>query len=114
MKISKLCELVKGRIVCGESRLQEDVEYAFASDLMSDVLTIKSGNFILLTGLANVQSVRTAEMSDVPFVLLCRNKKATQEMKEIASESTILIVESPYSMFRCAGILYNAGLKPVF
>ncbi len=114
MIISKLCEMVNGRIVCGESRREEIVEYAFASDLMSDVLTVRNGNFIMITGLANVQSVRTAEMSDVPFMLLCRNKKATEQMIEVAQENNLLIIESPYSMFRCVGILYNAGLKPLF
>jgi len=114
MKISRICELVSGRIVCGEARKEEEVEYAFASDLMSDVLTVRNGNFILITGLANIQSVRTAEMSDVPFMLLCRNKAVTQEMINVATESNILIVVSPYSMFRCSGLLFREGLKPVF
>ena len=84
MKIQDLCSLVGGTVVCGESRLDDNVEYAFASDLMSDVLTVKIQNFILITGLANIQSIRTAEMSDVPFMLLCRNKEVTQEMINIA------------------------------
>ncbi|MCK9304133.1 MAG: hypothetical protein PHP30_07220 [Bacteroidales bacterium] len=114
MKISKICELVNGSIVCGESKKDEEVEYAFASDLMSDVLTVRSGNFILITGLANVQSVRTAEMSDVSFMLVCRDKEVTPAMIEVADESNILIVRSPFSMFRCSGILFKEGLKPVF
>ncbi len=114
MKIQDLCTLVNGTLLCGESRAGESVEYAFASDLMSDVLTIKITNFILITGLSNIQSIRTAEMSDIRYILLCRNKEASPEMMELALENNILIIKSPYSLFRCSGILYEAGLKPVY
>lgn len=114
MKIGEICSLVNGTVICCGSRMSDSVEYAFASDLMSDVLTIKINNFILLTGLANVQSIRTAEMSDAPYLLLCRNKEASREMIELAEENNILILKSPFSLFKCAGILFSAGLKPVY
>ncbi|MEZ7884945.1 MAG: hypothetical protein QMB39_06770 [Bacteroidales bacterium] len=114
MKLSDLCELVSGTVICGEERLNEEVEFAFASDLMSDVLTIKITHFILITGLANVQSIRTAEMSDISYILMARNKEVTDEMKELAEENDLLIIKSPYSMFKCSGLLYNAGIKPVY
>ncbi|MEN6618932.1 MAG: hypothetical protein ABFC28_05490 [Rikenellaceae bacterium] len=114
MKIVDLCSLVNGTVICGEARLGESVEYAFASDLMSDVLTIKIQNFILITGLANIQSIRTADMSGVPYLLLCRNKEVTQDMIDIAEENNMLIIKSHYSLFKCSGILYSEGLKPVY
>lgn len=114
MILNELCSLVNGTIACGESRKGENVEYAFASDLMSDVLTVKTNQFILITGLANIQSIRTVEMSDTPFMLLCRGKEVTAEMLELALENNIMIIKSPFSLFKCAGILYSAGLKPIF
>jgi predicted transcriptional regulator len=114
MTLREINRLVDGTVVSGSERLEDSVEYAFASDLMSDVLTIKRENFLLITGLANVQSIRTAEMSDAPYILLCRNKEATEEMLELAGEGNILIIKSKFSMFRCAGILYKAGIKPVY
>ena len=114
MLLKELCSLVEGRIICGESRMEESVEYAFASDLMSDVLTIKIDNFIIITGLANIQSVRTAEMSDVPFILMVRGKGITDEMLELAQENDMVIMSTNFSMFRAAGVLFNAGLKPVY
>ena len=73
-------------MVCGQDRLDENVDYAFASDLMSDVLTIKTDDFLLITGLANVQSVRTAEMSDVEYILFVRGKNVTEEMSALAED----------------------------
>ena len=67
MKIKDLCKLVEGTVLCGEGHLDGNVEQAFASDLMSDVLTVKTNEFILITGLANLQAIRTAEMSDTPY-----------------------------------------------
>lgn len=114
MLLKELCSLVEGSVICGESRLDESVDYAFASDLMSDVLTIKSDNFIIITGLSNIQSVRTAEMSDVGYILIVRGKGITDEMLELAKENNMLVMSTKYSMFRASGILYGAGLKPVY
>jgi predicted transcriptional regulator len=114
MTLQEVAQLVKGDILCGAERAQESVEHGFASDLMSDVLTLKNSNFLLITGLANIQSVRTAEMSDTQYILFVRNKAVTPEMLELAEDSDIVILRSPYSMFKTAGILYGAGLQPVY
>lgn len=114
MELKEIVKIVDGTVVCGDQRLNDGVEYGFASDLMSDVLTLQHENFILITGLANVQSIRTAEMSDITTILLCRNKKASEEMLEVARENDMTIIESPYSLFKCAGMLYEAGLKSLF
>ena len=65
MRLRDIVAAVQGEGVCGQDRLDENVDYAFASDLLRDVLTIKTDDFLLTTGLANVQPVRTAELSDV-------------------------------------------------
>lgn len=114
MLLRELCSLVEGRVICGEARLDDSVEYAFASDLMSDVLTVKCDNFIIITGLSNIQSIRTAEMSDVAYILLVRGKQVNEEMLELAEENNILIMSTKYSLFRASGILYGAGLKPMY
>ena len=114
MKIKDLCKLVEGTVLCGEGHLDGNVEQAYASDLMSDVLTVKTNEFILITGLANLQAIRTAEMSDTPYLLICRGKEISNEMLDLAVENDMLIISSAFSMFNCAGILYSAGLKPIY
>lgn len=114
MKLKELCAAVNGKTVCGGHRLEENIEHGFASDLMSDVLTLKDQDFILITGLANVQLVRTAEMSDIWCMLICRGKETSEEMIELAEENDMVIIESPFSMFKCSGLLYGAGLKEMY
>ena len=114
MKMRDIAAAVNGEVLCGAGRLDEEVDYAFASDLMSDVLTIKTNDFLLITGLANVQSVRTAEMSDVEYILFVRGKAVTEEMTALAEDNGMVVIRTDYSMFKTSGILYGAGLKPVY
>ncbi|MDD2380728.1 MAG: hypothetical protein PHV35_03430 [Mariniphaga sp.] len=87
---------------------------AFSSDLMSDVLTLDEENILLITGLSNLQLVRTAEMADIQAVLIARGKRATPEMIELANENGIVIMETPYSIYKASGILFAKGLKAVY
>ncbi len=114
MKISEVIELAEATVVCGQHRMGEQVRRAFSSDLMSDVLTLDSEEILLITGLANPQAIRTAEMADIHFILLVRNKKATQEMIELARENGMVLMETSFSLFKTSGILFQAGLNPVY
>ena len=115
MTIEEIARLVEGSIVCGDAYKEQNVERVFASDLMSDVLTQKeTDELILMTGLCNLQSVRTCEMSDISMMLVVRNKKVTEEMMELANDNEMIIIQTGFSMFRAAGVLYAAGLKPVY
>ena len=114
MNLRGISEVVGAEVVCGEALLDTDIEFAFSSDLMSDVLTVQCDKLLLITGLANLQAIRTAEMSDIPCVLFVRNKPITEEMIELAEESDIVVLRSQRSLFYVTGELYKAGLKPVF
>ncbi|MCE4565709.1 hypothetical protein INQ51_15420 [Maribellus sp. CM-23] len=114
MKLSEIISLTNARLVAGKNVESNDVTKAFSSDLMSDVLTLDEEHILLITGLANVQLIRTAEMADIEVVLLSRNKRASQEMIDLANEVGLVLLETPYSIFRASGILYSNGLPPVY
>ena len=114
MKLREVVELLNAKVVSGEAHLDAEVEYVFASDLMSDVLTIETDNLLLITGLANLQTIRTAEMSDISKIIFARKKKATDEMIRLAAENDMILIECDYSMFKSSGILFKSGVKPVY
>jgi hypothetical protein len=114
MKLLDILKLLNGQVVCGKERLNEEVETGFASDLMSDVLTLQANNLVLLTGLANLQTIRTAEMADIQYIIFVRKKKASSEIIELARDNNQVIIECDYSMFKSAGLLYKAGLKAIY
>jgi hypothetical protein len=52
-------------------------------------------------------------MAEVSCVLLVRNKKASQEMIDLATENKMVIIESSISMFWASGRLYQCGILPL-
>jgi serine kinase of HPr protein (carbohydrate metabolism regulator) len=114
MKLSVIIELLNARLTTAEHEADAELTYAFASDLMSDVLTLDNDDVLLITGLSNTQAIRTAEMSDISTVILARNKKASFEMIQLANENGINIVESEWSVFRISGELFKHGVKAIY
>ena len=114
MKVKDIARLLDAEIVCGNDQLEYQIEVAFASDLMSDVLTLKNDHVLLITGLNNLQTIRTAEMSDMHCVIIARNKKNSQEMIELARENELVVMQCRYSVFRTCGLLYQDGVKAIF
>ena len=58
MTLREIVGKLNATVYLGNERLDEEVDRAFASDLMSDVLTLKETP-MLITGLCNVQTIRT-------------------------------------------------------
>lgn len=114
MKIQEIAELLNAEIVCGKQYSDYEIEFAFSSDLMSDVLTTRKDSMMLITGLANVQTIRTSEMSDIHCIVFARGKKVNEEMIELASEMEMVLIECRYSMFKTSGLLFEAGIQPVY
>jgi predicted transcriptional regulator len=114
MTIKEITEIIDGKVICCEDKLSTSVEYAFSSDLMSDVLTIEKENMVLITGLANLQTIRTSEMSDISCIIFARDKKIGTEMVKLAKENHMILVESPHSVFYISGELYKAGIKSIY
>jgi predicted transcriptional regulator len=114
MKLKDIVEIIDGNIICGEDRMYDEYIAGFASDLMSDVLTLQTTNFLLITGLVNIQTIRTAEMADINCIILARKKKALPDFIELASQNNMTLIECPYSMFKTCGLLFKAGLKAVY
>ncbi|PID93812.1 MAG: hypothetical protein CSA95_05870 [Bacteroidetes bacterium] len=114
MKLNRLIQEIEGKVITGEALLENEVEFAYSSDLMSDVLTIDKEDILLITGLNNIQTIRTAEMGDIRFIIFARNKKVNNDIKTLAEENEMLIIESPWSVFKISGTLFNLGINPLF
>jgi len=111
--LEKLLETLQAQLHSGNANAIVP-EYAFGSDLMSDVLTLEEQTPLLITGLANTQSIRTAEMADIEIVLIARGKEVTQAMIDLAEENGIVLLSSPFSLYKICGLLYQNGMKALY
>ena len=114
MKLQQIADLVEGSICTCTANGGLELTKAFTSDLMSDVLRFPMDETLLITGLCNTQTIRTAEMADLQVVIIGRGKQPDEEMLSLAEESDITIITSKLSLFMMSAILYNAGLQPPY
>jgi hypothetical protein len=61
-----------------------------------------------------MQAIRTAEMADITHIMFVRNKEISKEMLQLAAENDMVLISCKSSMFKVAGQLFAAGLKPVY
>ena len=92
--------------------MEKDYPKAFASDLMSDVLAMvhEPESTVLITGLCNAQTLRTAEMLDIEMILFVRGKRPADESLDFAEELGFNIFTTDYTMYETCGILFSKGL----
>lgn len=96
-----------------ETILQSNFTDAFASDLMSDALALISENnetTLFITGLANTQALRTAEMLDLLVILYVRDKQVSDDMLATAKRLGISLLGVSHTMYTTCGKLYTKGL----
>lgn len=113
MKIREIKELLCAEILCGHENIDSEVNYAFGSDLMSDVLAYVKGRTVLLTGLINNQVIRTAEMADLNAIIFVRGKRPEQDLITLAIENNIVLMLTKDTMYTASGKLYSNGLMGV-
>ena len=111
MTVKEIADLLEARVVCGEDQLDYDIKTTFSSDLMSDVLACVTDQKMLMTGLCNLQVVRTAEMMDMKCLLFVRDKQPTPDMIEMAGEYDMIIMCTEHRMFTSSGLLYEKGMR---
>ncbi len=85
MKIREVVQLLSAKLVTGENQLEREINHAFSSNLMRDVLTIAMSNVLLITRLANIQTISTDELSvrDKGYIF------DTREFKKVLDETNI-------------------------
>ncbi|MEG1441046.1 MAG: hypothetical protein RSB38_06350 [Oscillospiraceae bacterium] len=110
MKLTKVQELLNARVHAGHDILNHEVASACGSDLMSDVLAFVKDHALLLTGLLNLQVIRTAEMMDITAIVFVRGKTPPDDIINFAKEKDMVIMSTDLPMYLACGTLYSNGL----
>jgi predicted transcriptional regulator len=113
MKLNEIKDILHCEVLAGEDDLQVDVQQVVASDGMSEILAFAKSKELMITGLTNIQSIRTADIAGVSAVIYCRGKQPDKKVIEFAKQKRIPVLVTKMVMFDICGILYGKGLKGV-
>jgi len=97
-------------VFAGRDGLSKEVSRAIASDLMSDVLAFSVPDALLVTALANVQSVVTANISDALAILYTRGKKPEEAAMAMAENLEIPLLGTGRDTFSVCAMLCALGI----
>lgn len=105
LKVSDILKILDGELLCGEKKLDADVNDIGATDLLSDVLALDMDQYALLTGLTNAQIIRTAEITNACCVVIVRGKHPQPQAVSLAKRHHIPLILCRYTMYEsCAKI----------
>ncbi|MDP2971712.1 MAG: DRTGG domain-containing protein [Deltaproteobacteria bacterium] len=114
MTLNDIRKVLDAEVIAGNERLDREIGYAFAADLLSDVLAIArrgADSALLITGNITHQVIYTADVVDLGAILFVRGKRPTDSMVQLANQMQIPLLMTSYIMFETCGRLYQQGLK---
>jgi predicted transcriptional regulator len=113
MTLAEIRDILECEILTDGDDLSIEVHQVVASDGMSEILAFAKSSELMITGLTNIQSIRTADIAGVSAVIYCRGKRPDRKVIEFAKLKRIPVMVTKMVMFDICGILYNKGLKGV-
>lgn len=111
MKLTDVQKILLAEVIGGGDHFGREVGTVCGADLMSDVLAFSREKTLLLTGMTNVQVIRTAEVGDLVGIVFVRGKKPGPEVVQLAQAKGIPLMITELPLFESCGLLYLAGLK---
>ncbi len=113
MKLREIKKILQAELIWGESHLDDEIEFAGGSDLMSDALALGKPGILLLTGLTNSQSVRTADIIEAKAIVYVRGKRPDDDGIKLAREKDIPLLSTKLMMYSACGLLSRHNLPGV-
>jgi len=111
MTLQDVQVLLNATVMTKDTDLDVEIESAFCSDMMSNVLAYAGNKSVLITGLYNPQVLRTAEMMGMACVIFIGRRDPDPDMVALADDLEICLMRTHYSMFTACGLLYTNGLR---
>ena len=111
MNLTGIRDLLQCEVLTGEDGLEAEVDTAVASDAMSVVLAAPHPHALMITGLTNVQSVRTAQIAFITAIVYVRGGRPNDATVQLAQEMQIVLLSTPHGMFEACGMLHRQGIQ---
>ena len=105
MKISEVIKALNGEIV--QDQFQDhELEGAYTSDLLSDVMANAKSAGALITIQAHKNTVAVATLVNISLIIICNSRPIPQDMIDAAREECVAIVRVKENQFMISGRLF--------
>ncbi len=111
MTILEAQKAIEAELIENTGKNDVEILSACGADLMSDVMAFVKDQVLLMTGLINVQVIRTAILMDIQAICFVRGKRPNPEMISMAKENGIVLLTTRLPLFLACGKLYEAGVR---
>ncbi len=106
MNLLEIQKILNAEILTSELNFHVEIRGVKVSDLMSDVLANSNQGDILITGLVNAQTIRTAEVAELSGIVFARGKRPSSELIQMALKSRIPLLATPLSVYDASGSVF--------
>ncbi len=111
MQLKEIENILECKNLTSKELLIREIEYCYASDMMSDVLKSCKIGSLLITGLVNQQVIQVAEIMDLKGIVFVSKKIPSAELIKSAEEKHLPLLTTEKYLFEACGILYSTGLR---
>ena len=115
MTLKEIQDILSAEVLTVGADLDKQIKYAFAADLLSDVLALARGTGVqtlLVTGIIHPQVIHAGNIFDLGAIVFVRGKRPVEATLQLAIENQIPLLVTPYIMYETCGRLYQHGIKP--
>jgi predicted transcriptional regulator len=111
MRLAAIRDLLECEVLTDAGGLDDEVDTAVATDAMSAVLSSPHPKALLITGLSNIQSVRTALIAYISAIVFVRGARPNEATVQLARDRRLVLLATNLNMFDTCGVLANHGIK---
>lgn len=111
MYLHEIVSLLGAKVLTEDANDNLELNSAFSSDVMSDVIAYSHDKSILITAIIDATAIRTADLMGITCVIFIGTNNPDDELIDLANSHGLTIVKSPLSMYVTCGLLFSNGLQ---
>lgn len=97
MTVSEIAEKVDGKVAVDKPGTK--VNYAYASDLLSDVMGHCGDESVLVTIQNHLNTIAVCTLAGIEVIVICHNRPVPDDMAEAAAREEVAIITTPLSQY---------------
>ena len=97
MTVSEITEKVDGKVAVDKPGAK--VNYAYASDLLSDVMGHCGDESVLVTIQNHLNTIAVCTLAGIEVIVICHNRPVPDDMAEAAAREEVAIITTPLSQY---------------